>query len=319
MIFFIQVLQLKQNQVDYESMKLESKRLQADVEELNAELEELSNLKTIVEKDLEEALNSLQQEREQKHAFKKELDQRITHESVFNLQNLANLGFGLGLGDVSKHADGHNYDQDSNEISALRKIEADFSEDNSPRPGAPNMGKSPVGDLFSEVHVTEVRKLEKLLEDTNLEKGKLQKALEDAYYSLEVFKTDIEEQKEKIAQMKAHITSVTALHSGSDVCIADYDEEISLEDSDSDADPEILAMKKNLRQKDRSYAAALKQISELQEQIAVLEHKLGGDKENEDDLKDEITKLKNKLSVYEESIKTLTEVSVICDTFTCLF
>ena len=43
-----QVLVLKQAQVEFEGMKYESKRLKEDVEELNAELDELAKLKTMV-------------------------------------------------------------------------------------------------------------------------------------------------------------------------------------------------------------------------------------------------------------------------------
>ena len=43
-----QVLQLKQAQVEFEGMKYENKRLKEDVEELNAELDELAKLKTMV-------------------------------------------------------------------------------------------------------------------------------------------------------------------------------------------------------------------------------------------------------------------------------
>ena len=43
-----QVLVLKQAQVEFEGMKYESRRLKEDVEELNAELDELAKLKTMV-------------------------------------------------------------------------------------------------------------------------------------------------------------------------------------------------------------------------------------------------------------------------------
>lgn len=91
------MLQLKQNQVEFESSKHEILRLQGDLEDFNMQLDELGGLKRIVEKKLEEALTSLGQEREQKHNLKKELDQRITQESMFNLSNLAHLG-GLSEG-----------------------------------------------------------------------------------------------------------------------------------------------------------------------------------------------------------------------------
>ena len=306
------MLQLKQNQVDYESMKLETKRLRMDVEELQAELEELTKLKAIVERNLEDAIISLEQEREQKHAYKKELDQRITNESVFNLQNLASLGLGLGLGDSSK-SDSH--DHEASENSALQQIEADFTstEDgglNKVKAGSNStnkLGTSPVGDLFSEIHVTEVRKLEELLSKSEIEKAGLEKALEDTNVSLEAAKKDIEEQREKIAQMKAHITSVTSLNnSASDLNDLELEEEEAAEDYGTD--PEIASMKRSLKQKDRGYAAALKQIAELQEQVKVLEGKLGGDKESQNDLQDEVTKLKNKVIEYEQSMKSLQEV-----------
>lgn len=83
--------------MEFESTKHETLRLQGDLEDLNMQLDELATLKAIVERKLEETLNSLAQEREQKHNLKKELDQRITQESMFNLSNLAHFG-GLSEG-----------------------------------------------------------------------------------------------------------------------------------------------------------------------------------------------------------------------------
>ena len=110
-----QLSQLKQTQVDYEAMKHEIKRLKEDVEEITIEMEELDKLKKITEKNLEEALQLLQVEREQKHSLKKELDQRIASESMFNLHSLAGLGFG--------HADSfreNHEDHDNPEFKANR-------------------------------------------------------------------------------------------------------------------------------------------------------------------------------------------------------
>lgn len=61
------------------------------------QLDELAGLKSIVEKKLQEALSNLSHEREQRHNLKKELDQRLSQESMFNLSNLAQLG-GLSEG-----------------------------------------------------------------------------------------------------------------------------------------------------------------------------------------------------------------------------
>lgn len=75
--------------VEFEGAKHEIRRLQEEVEVMNEQLEELSTLKKIAEKQMEEALESLQAEREAKYALKKELDQRINNESMYNLSNLA--------------------------------------------------------------------------------------------------------------------------------------------------------------------------------------------------------------------------------------
>ena len=242
-------------------MKFENKRLKEDTEDLNAELEELGKLKSIVEKNLEESLASLQQEREQKHALKKELDTRIQSESMFTLQSLAGLGLGeLNMGLNSKdRGTGPQDDHVGSDSPALRQIEADFT---SPKKGndksqpAPNSGL--VGDLFSEIHLTEVRKLETILEQTEIEKSKLQQQLEEATISLEAAKKEIEEQQEKINQMKAHISAIASMTAND--LEAEADDEIEV-DPDH---PEIGTMKKNLKQQEMRYAAALKQISELQ-------------------------------------------------------
>lgn len=84
-----QVSALKSSQVEFESLKHETRRMQEEIDLLNCQVEELSNLKKIAEKHMEEALESLQSEREAKYALKKELDQHINRESFYNISNLA--------------------------------------------------------------------------------------------------------------------------------------------------------------------------------------------------------------------------------------
>ncbi|CAG2101064.1 unnamed protein product [Medioppia subpectinata] len=62
-----QVSVLKSSQVDFETSKHEVRRLQEDMEALNAQLEEYEHLKRIAERQMEEALEALQSEREQKY------------------------------------------------------------------------------------------------------------------------------------------------------------------------------------------------------------------------------------------------------------
>lgn len=70
--------------------------MQEEIEAAQGQIEELMSLKKITEKQLEEALEALQSEREQKYALKKDLDQRVNSESIFNLNNLGFGGFNLG-------------------------------------------------------------------------------------------------------------------------------------------------------------------------------------------------------------------------------
>ncbi|PRD28494.1 UNVERIFIED_CONTAM: BicD [Trichonephila clavipes] len=91
-----QISSLRSSQVEFEGAKHEVRCLQEEIEAAKGQIEELTSLKRIAEKQLEEALEALQSEREQKYALKKELDQRVNSESIFNINNLGFSGFGLG-------------------------------------------------------------------------------------------------------------------------------------------------------------------------------------------------------------------------------
>ena len=310
-----QVLQLKQAQVDYEAMKYENKRYKEEVIDMNDEIEELAKLKNIVEKNLEESLNSLQSEREQKHALKKELDQRIASESMFTLQSLASLGLGdlkMGFGGFDRNMFG-NEDLDNSNNPALKKIEADFmpGRKNEHEKPAPEPASGIVGDLFSELHMTEIRKLEQMLEQTEIDKSNIQRTMEDAQHNLSKARKEMEGQKEKIKELKAHLAAMASLSSSFDL---DDLDDIDGEEGEADVSGDELAgMRKTVKRKERQYAGALKHISELQQSIKNLEDKLiNYEKVNEADVKDELTKLANKIFEYEETIKDLeTNLSVM--------
>ena len=125
----------------------------------------------LAEKHLAEALDSLQSEREQKYLFKKELDQR--DQAAAHSGNIAGLRLELGEG------------------SADDKI----------RP-------STVGDLFSELHLTEIRKLEKQLETMELEKESLTKTLDDSKQELEQMRSELEDRKNKLLLLGQRIDAI---------------------------------------------------------------------------------------------------------------
>lgn len=114
-----QVSTLRSSQVEFEGAKHEIRRLTEEVELLNSHCDELTNLKNIAEKQMEEALESLQAEREAKYVLKKELDQRMNSDSIYNLSNLALSIRGI-TDDQAMCSDGED------DSPALRRIEDDL-------------------------------------------------------------------------------------------------------------------------------------------------------------------------------------------------
>ena len=75
--------------MDFEGSKHEIRHLQEEVDLVTQQVEELSNLKKIAEKQLEESLEALQNEREQRYQLKKEMDAKLNSDSMYDLGNLA--------------------------------------------------------------------------------------------------------------------------------------------------------------------------------------------------------------------------------------
>ncbi|XP_011306932.1 protein bicaudal D isoform X2 [Fopius arisanus] len=196
-----QVSTLRSSQVEFESAKHEIRRLTEEVETLNSQVEELSNLKTIAEKQMEEALESLQAEREAKYALKKELDQRMNSESIYNLSNLALSIRGI-TEDQTICSDGED------DSPALRRIEADLK---TQEPGTSAAGKQV--DLFSEIHLNELKKLEKQLELAESEKALLTQNLRDSQHAVEKSQGELQAFVARIVQLSAHVQSLQHLHS----------------------------------------------------------------------------------------------------------
>lgn len=191
--------------MDYEAIKHENRRLQEDLDDMVAERDELAKLMKIVETKRDEALATIAQEREQKQALKKELDERLKSDSLYALQSFANFG----LADVRR-----NHEEDS---PSLKRIENEFSGGDSRAVGTPSPTStitethSVVGDLFSEIHVAEVRKLEKLLEDVEIQKSELQTVVDEMRERLRLAEEELEARNNTIEQMKSQLTDTSTL------------------------------------------------------------------------------------------------------------
>ncbi|EZA58373.1 protein bicaudal D isoform X3 [Ooceraea biroi] len=195
-----QVSGLRSSQVEFEGAKHEIQRLTEEVELLNSQVEELTNLKKIAEKQMEEALESLQSEREAKYALKRELDQRINSGSIYNLNSLA-----LIRGITEDQTIGSDGEDDS---PALLRIEADLR---TQEPGTSATDKHV--DLFSEIHQNEVNKLQKQLELAETEKAHLTQNLRESQYAVERSQAELQSFVARIVQLAAHVQSLQHLYS----------------------------------------------------------------------------------------------------------
>ncbi|VVC24161.1 Hypothetical protein CINCED_3A006057 [Cinara cedri] len=273
-----QIAHLKSSQVEFEGAKHEIRRLQENVELLYLQVDELAKLKKIAEKQMEEALQSLQGEREAKYALKKELDQRINNESVYNLSNLAFSIRGMG-GDQNIGSD------DEDDLPpVLRKFENDIGSTME----LPECGKH---DLFSEIHLNELKKLEKQLEQVENEKSLLTQNLKESQSASDKCKSDLENLAVRIYKLGSQIRALE--HLGTQTSLKVVPE--NLEDGKSNESLEYYQQWFNL---------ASKEIDQLHSDLEELERQLNSSDETLS-LRDELIVLKNKLIDKEQKTMEL--------------
>jgi len=197
-----QVSSLRSTTVEFEGAKHEIRHLQEEVEVLNSQVEELGNLKKIAEKQLEEALESLQAEREQRYALKKELDNKNNSESMFQLGNLA-LSIQGGLPESGAPSSmGSDGDEEAPVFKKMSDDMRDAEEDDE---------AAPAEDLFSEIHLGQLKKLEKQLENSETEKLSLTTNVREVQDNLESARKEVSGQKAKVSELLAYITELTKL------------------------------------------------------------------------------------------------------------
>ena len=285
-----QVAQLKQSQVYYEAMKHENKRLKEEADDLGGELEEMEKLKRMTEKNLEEALQLLQTEREQKHSLKKELDQRIASESAFNLQTLSGLNFTAKDMEAAV-ADGGTDGHMDESIIDLPPCEENENA----------MTQSIVGDLFSEIHITEVRKLESMLEEMQNENKRLEGVVRVSEEEIEKLRSELSSKVGRVEQLRKQLSELkqsSIFTELEDVCDG-HDDEMEL-------DVEVLQRRQ--QQHNLRYRLALEEIDDLKSQINTPDHiarTIASLKERETQLSEEVTQLRDQLQKSESLTQRL--------------
>ncbi|KAK4289392.1 hypothetical protein Pmani_037636 [Petrolisthes manimaculis] len=254
-----QISNLKSSQVEFEGAKHEIRRLQEETEVLNQQVEELANLKKIAERQMEEALESLQAEREAKYALKKELDGRMNSESMYNLSNLAMSMKLSGSADFGESSDGED------DTPALRRLESELMAGGSVGTGgaAGEIG----GDLFSEIHLNELRKLEKKVEEADHEKTQLTTNLKESQEGLEKTRGELDSHHARVSRLLGHVSALLSLHDQEDPT------KVTSEDS--------ATLLKYLEKQKSRYQLASREIAELKKSLNDLQSGEGGGSANE--------------------------------------
>ena len=248
-----QVSMLKHNQIEFEGMKHMNKRLQEDINDLQCHIEELNNLKRISEKQVEECLENLKIEREQRHALKKELDQKRDQESLLQLSKMHQF-------------DNLNFSEQDMD-SSLHNLEQDFMNNEGGERPHRRQPSPPRNNLFSVVG-----ELEERLDKTENEKKELERKIEEYQSSL---KTKAEEIAKLTAKLNSNNIAKNIDTILNEIPGGDASPPGEILENGVDADSHnvnsqhhVLVLKQVVKEQEKKYLAALQQISEMEQRLS---------------------------------------------------
>ncbi|KAM7535170.1 hypothetical protein Aperf_G00000100329 [Anoplocephala perfoliata] len=265
------VLALKTSQIEFDSLKHELKRGQEENDLMHVQLEEVTRLKRITEKCLEEALESLQIEREQRHNLKKELDSRIAYESFYHLNSIQN-----GLAQAAQ----------AQLLNATDSADSLSGGDATAKKGE---------NLLSELQLSESTQFKAEMTD-------LQHKLEEAQRSAELASSEVNSKQERINQLQNELDLIMGVQRRADA---------EFEAAEAPAMEEESGLKRSLRQIETRYSVALRQIASMQHDLWRYQEleKMNADPALADEtgLKAEVLRLRKDLEGRGEEIKRLGE------------
>ncbi|RNA30645.1 bicaudal D-like [Brachionus plicatilis] len=180
-----QIAKLKEDLVELDTIRHENRALEEKLETQESQIVELTTLKKIVEKQLEESLNSIREEREHKYQKKRESHERREKQSLQELQNIAK--------DLKI-----DYDYED-------EIEEDENSDSEPINIEPiNTKHSFLSEMQS---VTEIEILEKKIDDMNRHKEGLESQLADLKSDINSALSSINHMHKKLPNFEAPKTT----------------------------------------------------------------------------------------------------------------
>uniref|UniRef100_A0A3Q2NZW5 BICD cargo adaptor 2 n=1 Tax=Fundulus heteroclitus TaxID=8078 RepID=A0A3Q2NZW5_FUNHE len=266
-----QVSVLRQNQVEFEGLKHEIRRLEEDSQCVQSQLEEAMRLREIAERQLTEALETIKTEREQKATLRKELSHYMTiGGSVYS------SSFNISLDNPKLHEDPSTvHEPDNDDLirgfeNGLMKM-GDSDDDNRTSFGKRGEAFKPapslVDDLLSELNISEIQKLKQQLSQVEREKVALMNSLQESQKQLEQAYGTVSEQKETVNRLSENLSAMRKLQASKERQSA-LDSEKD-RDSHDDGDyyeldingPEILQCK---------YTVAVSEAGELRQELKTL-------------------------------------------------
>ncbi|XP_068615606.1 protein bicaudal D homolog 2-like [Brachionichthys hirsutus] len=266
-----QVSMLKQNQVEFEGLKHEIRRLEEDSQCLHSQLEEAMRLREIAERQLTEASETIKTEREQKTTLRKELSHYMTiGGSVYN------SAFSISFDNLKLHEEpftASETDGDDLVRSFENGLIKTFEGDEDKRVAANKRGDafkpapSLVDDLLSELNISEIQKLKQQLVQVEREKAALISSLQESQKQLEQAYGTVSEQKETVSRLTENLGAIRTLQASKERQSALDGEKDR--DSHDDGDyyeldingPEILKCK---------YTVAVSEAGELKQELKTL-------------------------------------------------
>ncbi|XP_053329890.1 protein bicaudal D homolog 2-like [Spea bombifrons] len=187
-----QVSILKENQVEFEGLKHELKRRDEEIDILNGQLEELVRLKDISEHHLEEALETLKSEREQKNELRRELSGFLQYDSIGSLK----VNF--------EEPNEDEFDSGYNS-GGLNKTNGDIFMSTPRNSDIFHPGPKLASDLFTELSLTEIQKLKQQLLQLEQEKTSMEENIQEMQRDLDSAKEALSKEQEQNCDLAEQI------------------------------------------------------------------------------------------------------------------
>ncbi|XP_042083714.1 protein bicaudal D homolog 1, partial [Haplochromis burtoni] len=212
---------LKQSQVEYEGLKHEIKVLEEETELLTSQLQDALRLKDISDAQLEEALESLKSEREQKNHLRREL---VHHLSMCDVAytGSANLIFSSAPPsgtatpttllspntEEPTRCNGH-LQSGSGPVTAVGSA---LRANGECRRQCLKTEGAATSDLLTEMNLTEIQKLKQQLIAVEHEKAALMTSLQESQTQLQHTQGALTEQHEKTLRLSQKVSALRCLH-----------------------------------------------------------------------------------------------------------